>query len=133
MFILKKNRITVYSYLFKEGTLVVKKDKYGEKHSDALNMPNLEVMCLLRSFASKGYVKETFNWQWHYYYLTNEGIEYLRQYLALPADIVPATLKKPVTAAATPSGRPERGEKGKNAGPGGEFNPEFQKKDGYRS
>ena len=113
--------------------LVVKKDKYGEKHSDELNLPNLEVMMLLRSFASKGYVKEVFNWQWYYYYLTNEGIEYLREYLALPADIVPATLKKATAAAAVPSGRPERGEKGKNVGPGGEFKPDYQKKDGYRS
>ena len=113
---------------------MVKKDKYGEKDSDELNIPNLEVMCLLRSFASKKYVREVFNWQWHYYYLTNEGIEYLREFLALPADIVPATLKKAAGAAAVvPSGRPERGEKGKNAGPGGEFKPEFQKKDGYRS
>jgi small subunit ribosomal protein S10e len=112
--------------------LVVKKDKYAEKHSEELNMPNLEVMMLLKSFASKGYVKEVFNWQWYYYYLTNEGIEYLREYLALPADIVPATLKKVAGAAAVPSGRPERGEKGKNA-PGGDFKPEFQKKDGYRS
>lgn len=47
----------------------------------------------MKSFTSKGYTRETFNWQYHYYYLTNSGIEYLRQYLALPADIVPATLK----------------------------------------
>jgi small subunit ribosomal protein S10e len=124
----------IYNYccIDLEGTLVVKKDKYAEKHSDDLNLPNLEVMCLLRSFASKGYVKEVFNWQYYYYYLTNEGIEYLREFLALPAEIVPATLKK-AAVAAVPSGRPERGEKGKSAGPGGEFNPDFQKKDGYRS
>ena len=107
-----------------------KKDKYQEKHSDELPIPNLEVMCLLRSFASKGLVKETFNWQWYYYYLTNEGIEYLREYLALPADIVPATLKR-ATVAAPEGGR--MGGKGKSAGPGGDFNPEFEKKDGYRS
>ena len=112
---------------------MVKKDKYGEKHSDELNMPNLEVMLLLRSLCSKGLVKEVFNWQWYYYYLTNEGIEFLREYLALPADVVPATLKKAAGAAAVvPSGRPERGDK-KSAGPGGAFKPEFQKKDGYRS
>eukprot|EP00598_Pedospumella_elongata_P007192 CAMPEP_0184982834 /NCGR_PEP_ID=MMETSP1098-20130426/12224_1 /TAXON_ID=89044 /ORGANISM="Spumella elongata, Strain CCAP 955/1" /LENGTH=132 /DNA_ID=CAMNT_0027506595 /DNA_START=129 /DNA_END=527 /DNA_ORIENTATION=+ len=132
MFIVKKNRIQVYSYLFKEGVLVVKKDKYGEKHSDELNLPNLEVMMLLRSFASKGYVKEGFNWQWYYYYLTNEGIEYLREYLALPADVIPATLKKSTASAVVPSGRPERSEKGKSAH-GGEFKPNFEKKDGYRS
>lgn len=114
--------------------MVAKKDVYAEKHSDAIPIANLEVLGLLRSFKSKGYVKETFNWQYYYYTLTNEGIEYLRQYLALPADIVPATMKKLATAA--PAGRPSRGdgEKSKNA-PGGEFNPEFQKdrKEGYRN
>jgi small subunit ribosomal protein S10e len=119
--------------VFTEGVLVVKKDKYAEKHSDELNMPNLEVMMLMKTFASKGYVKEVFNWQWYYYYLTNEGIEFLREYLAIPADVVPATLKKAAGAAAVPSGRPERGEKGKHAGHGSEFKPEYQKKDGYRS
>jgi small subunit ribosomal protein S10e len=74
--------------------MVVKKDKYQLKFSDELNIPNLEVMALLKSFSSKGFVKETFNWQYYYYYLTNEGIEYLRAYLALPEEIVPATLKK---------------------------------------
>jgi small subunit ribosomal protein S10e len=76
-----------------EGTLVCKKDGYLAKHSDEIPIPNLEVMCLLKTFKSKGFVKETFNWQCYYFYLTNEGIEYLRQYLSLPADIVPATLK----------------------------------------
>ncbi len=102
--------MAVYSYLFKgnifhrldscfvlicfaEGTLVVKKDGELEKHSDDIPIHNLEVMNLLKSFKSRGYVKETFNWRYHYFYLTNEGIEYLRQYLSLPADIVPATLK----------------------------------------
>lgn len=121
--------------MFLEGTLVAKKDVNSPKHSDALPIPNLEVLLLLRSFKSKGYVKETFNWQYYYYYLTNEGIEYLRQYLALPPEIVPATLKKPIGAEPT-SGRPDGGYKGKNAGPGGDFNPEFQRdrgnRDGYR-
>jgi small subunit ribosomal protein S10e len=76
------------------------------KHSDELPIPNLEVMALLKSFKSKGYVNETFNWQYYYYYLTNEGIDYLRAYLALPEEIVPATLKK-AAVAAKPTGRPE--------------------------
>ncbi len=107
-----------------EGTIVVKKDVYGEKHSDALPIPNLEVMKLLQSFASKKYVTEVYNWRWFYYYLTAEGITYLRQYLGLPEDIVPATLK--ITAAPSVV-RPSRfeGEKSKSAGPDGDFNPSF--------
>jgi small subunit ribosomal protein S10e len=121
-------------FFLSEGTLVAKKDFYAAKHSDALPMANLEVLCLLRSFKSKGYVTETFNWQYYYYILTNEGIEYLRQYLALPAEIVPATLRK---AAGSKSDKPSEDNKGKSAGPGADFNPEFQKdkvaKEGYRS
>ena len=135
MFIPKKNRIAVYSYLFKEGTLVAAKDTFKEKHSDEIPIPNLEVLNLMKSFKSKGYVRETFNWQWHYYYLTNSGIEYLRQYLALPADIVPATLK---AAAPRPGREGAENEKEKKFG-GGDFNPEFEggygrgKRDGYRA
>lgn len=126
MLISKKTRIAVYSYLFKEGTCVVQKDRNAPKHSDELPISNLEVMCLLRSFSSKGYVTETFNWGYYYYYLTNEGIDYLREYLALPSDIVPATLK---AAAAPPAGGPD----GKKSAPG-EFKPEFsrERRDGYR-
>mmetsp|Transcript_2802 Transcript_2802/g.2967 ORF Transcript_2802/g.2967 Transcript_2802/m.2967 type:complete len:144 (+) Transcript_2802:115-546(+) len=132
MFVSKKNRIKVYSYLFKEGTLVAKKDKYAKKHSDELPVPNLEVMALLKSFASKKYVKETFNWQYYYYYLTNEGIEYLREYLALPDDIVPATLKKAAPRPSRPGEAPrEDGDKGKSVGPDGEFNPEFRQEGGF--
>ena len=87
-------------------------------------------MALLKSFKSKGYCRETFNWQYYYYYLTNEGIEYLRQYLALPEEIVPATLKK-AAVPTRPTGRPEGDFKGKG-GPGGEFNPEFQGRGGDR-
>jgi small subunit ribosomal protein S10e len=125
MLISKKTRIAVYSYLFKEGTMVVHKDRQSPKHSDELPISNLEVMCLLRSFASKGYVNMTFNWGYYYYYLTNEGIDFLRQYLALPSDIVPATLKASAAA-------PQAAE-GKKSAPG-EFKPEFsrEKRDGYR-
>ena len=104
----------IYAYLFKEGVLVAKKDHHKAKHSDALDMPNLEVIGVLRSFRSKGYVKETFNWQYYYWYLTNEGIEYLRTYLALPSDAMPATLKAPAVASkptAMASDQPERGER----------------------
>ena len=111
-----------------------KKDKYGPQHSDEIPIPNLEVMALLKSFNSKGFVRETFNWQYYYYYLTDEGITHLRDYLALPIEIVPATLKA-AASTAKPSGKDDE----KKGGPGGSFNPEFQgsgfgrgSRDGYR-
>ena len=90
MFISKKNRIEVYSYLFKEGVLVAKKDNFKPKH-DEIDVPNLEVLNLMKSLKSRGFVRETFNWQYFYWYLENEGVEYLREYLHLPAEIAPAT------------------------------------------
>lgn len=108
---------------------MAKKDFYAATHSEDLPIANLEVLCLMRSFKSKGLVTETFNWQYYYYTLTNDGIEYLRQYLALPADIVPATLKKAAGSAA-----PVKAEGDKKAAPGADFAPEFSKgKEGYRA
>jgi hypothetical protein len=53
--------------------------------------------------------------------LTNEGIEYLRDYLNLPREIVPATLKKTRAPVGTrPRGfgdRGDRGERNRDNGP----------------
>lgn len=93
----------------------MKKDPHAAKHHD-IDVPNLYVMKLTQSFASRGYVQERFNWGWFYYYLTNEGIVYLREYLHLPEEIVPATLKKGRTAPRSgerpEGGRPEGGRGG---------------------
>ncbi len=98
MFIPKANRIAVFKYLFSEGVLVVKKDTVSATHPHIEGPTNLEVLMLVKSLQSKGYVRVTYNWQYNYVYLTAEGIEYLRSYLALPADVVPATHKKPANS-----------------------------------
>merc|ERR1712146_141532 len=86
MLVPKKDRLTVYKYLFKEGVMVAKKDCNKPQHDDPeLPVKNLYVIKLLTSLKSRGYVTESFSWQWYYWYLTNEGIEYLREYLHLPA------------------------------------------------
>eukprot|EP00500_Bicosoecida_sp_ms1_P002469 CAMPEP_0203806158 /NCGR_PEP_ID=MMETSP0115-20131106/47_1 /ASSEMBLY_ACC=CAM_ASM_000227 /TAXON_ID=33651 /ORGANISM="Bicosoecid sp, Strain ms1" /LENGTH=101 /DNA_ID=CAMNT_0050714815 /DNA_START=76 /DNA_END=378 /DNA_ORIENTATION=- len=100
MLVPKKNRILVYKYLFNEGVLCAKADPTLPKHGEIEEVPNLQVLNLMKSLESREYVRRTFSWQWHYYYLTEEGIEYLRDYLHLPkeiggAEIVPATHKKP--------------------------------------
>jgi len=97
MFIPKENRIAVFSYLFKEGVMVVKKDTRTQSHPHIEGPTNLEVLMLMKSLESRGYVRVTFSWQYNYVYLTDEGIEYLRTYLALPAEIVPNTHKKQAT------------------------------------
>ena len=102
---------------------------------------NPQVIKLMQSFTSKELVKEQFSWRYYYWYLTNEGIEYLREYLNLSADVVPNTLKKstrpptrPMADERAPRGgregyRSERpggfGRGGDKAGPGGNFNPQF--------
>lgn len=84
-----------------EGVCYAKKDYNLAKHPE-IDVPNLQVIKLMQSFKSKAYVRETFAWMHYYWYLTNDGIEFLRTYLNLPSEIVPATLKKQ----AKPAGRP---------------------------
>ena len=93
----KKDRVAIYEYLFKEGVMVAEKDFHFRKtHPAVQKVPNLHVIKALQSLKSRGYVKEQFSWRHYYWYLTNDGINYLRDYLHLPAEIVPATLKRTV-------------------------------------
>merc|ERR1712049_10009 len=84
----KKNRVAIYEYLFKEGVLVAKKDFCAPKHPE-IDVPNLHVIKALTSLKSRGHVTEQFAWRHFYWYLTNEGIQYLRNFLHLPPEIVP--------------------------------------------
>ncbi|KAJ3161471.1 hypothetical protein HDU86_007253 [Geranomyces michiganensis] len=105
MLIPKNNRKMIYQYLFQEGVMVAKKDFNAAKHQD-IDVPNLQVIKALQSMTSRGYVATRFSWQYYYYYLTNEGIEYLREYLHLPVEIVPRTFIKTTKSVARP-GRPD--------------------------
>ena len=67
---------------YAEGVLVAKKDFNAPKHED-LDVPNLEVIKAMQSLTSKGLVKTQFSWQWYYYVLTPEGVEYLREWCVL--------------------------------------------------
>merc|ERR1719493_325300 len=98
----KKNQRAIYEHLFKEGVMVAKKDHHAPKHPELETVPNLQVIKALNSLKSRGYVKEQFAWRHYYWYLTNEGISYLRSYLHLPPEIVPSTLKRQVRPDARP-------------------------------
>lgn len=84
---------------------------------------------LLQSLKSRGFVKEQFAWRHFYWYLTNEGIAYLRAYLHLPPEIVPSTLKRqarsetarprPTTGGRSEMSRPAEDRAGYRRGPGG--------------
>ena len=102
MLISKKNRLAILTYLFKEGVIVAKKDYNLPKHPEVTEVSNLEVIKLCTSLTSRELVSCRFAWKHYYWFLTDEGIEYLREYLHLPAEIVPSTLKK-LTAARPPA------------------------------
>ncbi|GAA5865698.1 hypothetical protein JCM3774_004970 [Rhodotorula dairenensis] len=141
MIIPKADRRTIYENLFKDGVLVAKKD-FEVKHQE-LDVKNLFVIKACQSLTSRGYLTTHFSWQYYYYVLTPEGIDYLREYLNIPAEIVPATLKKQVRAARPGQGAPREGgayrapradgadgyrrraEGGKEGGAGGDFKPRF--------
>ena len=104
MLIPKVNRNEVYKALFSEGVIWAKKDynlpkhpEVGQSGENPIDVPNLQVIKLMQSFKSKGFVNEIFSWRHYYWYLTDEGIEYLREYLNLSADVVPNTLNAPNT------------------------------------
>ena len=103
----------------------------------------------MQSLCSRNLVKNQYSWQWQYYYLTDEGVEYapplvtslpfgspvrsiptfyryLRDYLHLPPEIVPATLKK----ASRPQADGFRG--GGKDGKGDRGPPRAGDRDGYR-
>merc|ERR1712176_129738 len=141
MIIPKANRKAIYEALFKDGVMVAIKDGNKPQHNELEKVRNLEVMCAMKSLKSRGYVRENFAWRHHYWYLTNEGIQYLRDYLHLPPEIVPATLKK--TASKSDAPKPwakgdqrssgPRGDADRDsyrrddkAGAGSDFNPDFR-------
>ncbi|XP_028684468.1 small ribosomal subunit protein eS10-like [Macaca mulatta] len=108
--LMPKKRLAIYELLFKEEVTVVKKDVHLPKHlelADKNNVLNVHVMKAMQSFKSGGYyMKEQFAWRHFYWYLINEGIQYLRDYLHLPPEIVPATLhcSRPGTGRPSPKG-----------------------------
>lgn len=92
----------IYEVLFRDGVMVAKKDKRPQiKHPEVQDVSNLQVIRAMGSLKSRGYVKETFAWRHFYWYLTNEGIVYVRDYLHLPTEIIPASLQRIRKPAAT--------------------------------
>eukprot|EP01054_Gregarina_sp_Poly1_P001540 Gregarina_sp_Poly_1__1539@NODE_138_length_13117_cov_118_636935_g123_i0_p7_GENE_NODE_138_length_13117_cov_118_636935_g123_i0NODE_138_length_13117_cov_118_636935_g123_i0_p7_ORF_typecomplete_len148_score17_79S10_plectin/PF03501_15/3_8e36_NODE_138_length_13117_cov_118_636935_g123_i092535 len=107
----KVNLKRIFEYLMREGTLVCKKDPKAPKHLE-IDVPNLHVMMTMKTLKSKNYVSENYTWRYYYYVLNNEGIEYLRDYLQVPATVTPETLTqkaRPQRAAPRDGGMGRRG------------------------
>ncbi|XP_042319568.1 plectin isoform X4 [Sceloporus undulatus] len=85
----------IYELLFRDGVLVAQKDPRPQSHHPQLpGVSNLQVHRAMASLRSRGLVRENFAWRHSYWYLTDDGIAHLRQYLQLPSEIVPATLQR---------------------------------------
>ena len=82
---------TVYERIFNDGVIFVKKDSKLKEHRDFNGISNLHVMMITKSLHSKGYLTEKYNWGYHYYFLSDEGVEFLRDYLHLDASAFPET------------------------------------------
>jgi len=89
-----------------------------------MNIPSLHCFLVMRSLRSRKFVTEIFLWQWHYYFLTAEGIKYLREYLGLPSNVIPNTHKADRNVQKQEEGEAEgegetRGRGGRGRGRGG--------------
>eukprot|EP00124_Ichthyophonus_hoferi_P005438 Ihof_evm1s789 gene=Ihof_evmTU1s789 len=110
MLIPQKTRRTIFENLFTEGLIVAKKDFNAPKHQ-YIDAKNLYVIKACQALKSQGYVTERFAWRYYYWYLNDEGINYLRTYLSLTEEIVPNTLKKQAARPAV-RGLPSRSDRG---------------------
>lgn len=52
----------IFTYLLKEGVIVVRKDAYLPRHQDVSDVSNLKVMMIVKSLVSMGYLAQVFNW-----------------------------------------------------------------------
>ena len=68
-----KDKRKIYVYLLQEGVFCFKKD-YTNKNEN-IDIPNINCFLVLRSLKSRKFVTEIFSWQWHYYFLTEEGVK----------------------------------------------------------
>mgnify|MGYP001053387012 CR=1 FL=1 len=58
----RENKRAIFSYLLREGCVVVKKDGYLPQHPHVAGVTNLEVMMIVKSLKSRGYLTDVFNW-----------------------------------------------------------------------
>merc|ERR1712169_2445 len=129
MLIPKADRKAIHEYIFREGVMVCEKNYELPKHPD-VDVKNLYVIKACQSLTSRGYLKTQFAWQYYYYTLTPEGLDYLREWLHLPAEIVPTTHIKQQRSHAPPRGMMGGDERERRGG--GRGGPRGDREGGYR-
>ena len=75
-----------------EGAMFAPKDLSVKEHPNIPGVPNLYVVKAMQSFESKELVTARYAWRNHYWFLTDAGITYLREYLNIPESVAPQTL-----------------------------------------
>lgn len=80
---------------------------------------------------STSQVHEQYAWRHFYWSLTNEGIDYLREYLNIPTEVLPKTLMRAAAPAAPAGGRPQAGRGDRDERRGG-FGGDRGDRDSYR-
>lgn len=84
-------RRNILRYFFENGIIVVQNNQSGTH--EELNCLNIYVYQIGRSFVSKGFCKKQYAWTHAYFTLNDKGIDYLRNYFGLPANVQPLTCK----------------------------------------
>ncbi|KAH0794787.1 Plectin/S10 domain containing protein [Histomonas meleagridis] len=119
MFIPADIRRKILRYFFENGVIVVSANNAGIH--EELEVLNIYVFQLGRSFVNKGFAKKQYAWTHAYYTLNDKGIEYLRRYFGLPPQAAPLTLaprKADFLRAERPAARGGRGPRGNFSRPG---------------
>uniref|UniRef100_A0A1I8AZT8 S10_plectin domain-containing protein n=1 Tax=Meloidogyne hapla TaxID=6305 RepID=A0A1I8AZT8_MELHA len=83
MLIPQSDRKKIFEHLFEDGVCIAKKDYNLKSHSEIKGVRNLYVIKALK-----------YAWRHYYFYLKEEGVPYLREYLGLPEDVLPNTHKQ---------------------------------------
>ncbi|KAK4992075.1 hypothetical protein LTR66_006394 [Elasticomyces elasticus] len=129
-----------------EGVLVAKKDFNLPKHGDidtknlyvaippsrTSETPNGQLMLLYFRLLRLANLSPPFSWQYYYYTLTPEGLDYLREWLHLPAEIVPQTHIKQQRSHAPPRGMMGEDRERRPGGRGGPRGDRGDREGGYR-
>ncbi|AFP65437.1 40S ribosomal protein S10B (nucleomorph) [Chroomonas mesostigmatica CCMP1168] len=91
MIITKQHKKIILTQIFKDGVLVIKKEK-NVFDTNEKKIKNIAIIKLMKSLVSKGLITERFCWKFYYFILNDKGIKFLRKYLYIPENVVPLTL-----------------------------------------
>jgi len=75
-------------------------------------LADVQVRAMMKSLCSRGLARETFVWKTFYYYLTPDGVEYLRSLLHLDSSVVPLTARRAPVARPPMAARPATAQRG---------------------